>query len=83
MIGLMERTCVELTEPYLDRDEQTVGIHVDVRHLAATNIGQEVTITAELLEIKNSDHIRIMASAGNVKDLVYDSIVKFVRANTR
>ena len=29
MIGLMERTCVELTEPYLDENEQTVGLHVD------------------------------------------------------
>jgi fluoroacetyl-CoA thioesterase len=64
MIALMERTCVELTEPYLDRDEQTVGIHVDVRHLAATNIGQQVTITAELLEIRNNK-LRYAVSAAN------------------
>ena len=38
MIGLMERTCVELTEPHLAENEQTVGIHVDVRHLTATKI---------------------------------------------
>jgi predicted thioesterase len=54
MIGLMERTCVDLTEPYLDDDEQTVGIHVDVRHLAPTKIGQSVVVTAELLEVKNN-----------------------------
>ncbi|HEU4477079.1 MAG TPA: thioesterase family protein [Pyrinomonadaceae bacterium] len=54
MIGLMERTCVELTEPYLDENEQTVGIHVDVRHLAATHIGQRVTVTAQLLEVKGN-----------------------------
>lgn len=53
MIGLMERTCVELTEPYLDRNEQTVGIHVDVRHMAPTKIGQKVTVIAELLEVKD------------------------------
>lgn len=53
MIGLMERTCVELTEPYLDQDEQTVGIHVDVRHMAPTNIGQKVTVTAELLDVQD------------------------------
>ena len=51
MIGLMERTCVELTEPYLDQNEQTVGIHVDVRHVAPTKIGQKVTVTAELLDV--------------------------------
>lgn len=54
MIGLMERTCVELTEPYLDENEQTVGIHVDVHHLAPTKIGQCVIVTAELLEVKKN-----------------------------
>lgn len=54
MIGLMERTCVELTEPYLDPHEQTVGIHVDVRHMAPTKIGQKVTVKAELLEVKDN-----------------------------
>jgi len=51
MIGLMERTSVELMTPYLSPDEQTVGMHVDVHHRAPTRIGQRVTITAELLEI--------------------------------
>ena len=64
MIGLMEGTCVELTEPYLDPDEQTVGIHVDVRHLAPTKIGQAVTIRAELLEVSGSK-LRYAVSATN------------------
>jgi len=52
MIGLMERTCTELTEPLLDDYEQTVGIHIDVRHLASTQIGQSVTMNAEIIEVK-------------------------------
>jgi fluoroacetyl-CoA thioesterase len=64
MIGLMERTCVELTEPYLDENEQTVGIHVDVRHLAATRIGQSVTVVAEILNVQRSK-IRYTVSASN------------------
>ena len=64
MIGLMERTCVDLTEPYLDENEQTVGIHVDVYHVAPTKIGQSVTVTAELLEVKDSK-IRYSVSAIN------------------
>lgn len=64
MIGLMERTCVDLTEPYLDENEQTVGIHVDVYHLAPTKIGQSITVTAELTEVK--DHkLRYSLSATN------------------
>jgi fluoroacetyl-CoA thioesterase len=64
MIGLMEYTCVLLVAPYLDEDEQSVGIHVDVRHLAPTKIGQSVTVTAELLEI-NSNKLRFAVSAVN------------------
>ena len=52
MVGLMERTCVELLTPYMDEGEQTVGFHVDVKHLAPTRIGQSVTVTATLLEAK-------------------------------
>jgi fluoroacetyl-CoA thioesterase len=54
MIGLMEGTCVQLVAPYLDENDQTVGIHVDVRHMAPTKIGQSVTVTAELLEVKDN-----------------------------
>ena len=64
MIGLMEFTCVLLVAPYLDENEQTVGIHVDVRHMAPTKIGQSVTITAELLEVKNNK-LRFALSAVN------------------
>ena len=64
MIGLMERTCVELTEPYLDQNEQTVGIHVDVRHMAPTKIGQKVTVTAELLDVEGKK-LRYSVSATN------------------
>jgi fluoroacetyl-CoA thioesterase len=64
MIGLMEFTCVRLVAPYLDDGEQTVGIHVDVRHMAPTKIGQCVTVTAELLEIKDNK-LRFALSAAN------------------
>ena len=64
MISLMEQTSVKLTEPYLDENEQSVGIHVDVRHTAATRIGQSVTITAEILEVKDGK-IRYAVTATN------------------
>ncbi len=50
--SLMERTCTDLTEPFLDDNEQTVGIHIDVRHLASTRIGQSVTMNAAIIEVK-------------------------------
>lgn len=68
MIGLMEGTCVRLVAPFLDENEQTVGIHVDVRHMAPTKIGQSVTVTAELLEVKDNK-LRFAVSAANDNDV--------------
>lgn len=64
MIGLMERTCVDLLAPYLNENEQTVGFHVDVKHFAATRIGQSVTVTVGLIEFKDKK-FRFSVSASN------------------
>ena len=69
MIGLMERTSVDLTMPYLDENEQSVGIHVDVRHMAATKIGQSVTVTVQLLEVEKNK-LRFSVSATNDQGVV-------------
>jgi fluoroacetyl-CoA thioesterase len=51
MIGLMESAAWLLAQPELAEGETTVGTLVNVRHLAATKVGQKVTATAELVEI--------------------------------
>ena len=38
--------------PLLDANESTVGVHVDVEHLAPTPLGQKVTCVARVI---NSD----------------------------
>jgi predicted thioesterase len=52
MIGLMERTAVGLVSPYLEGSEGTVGVHVDVSHLAPTPIGMKVTVMATLVAVE-------------------------------
>ena len=49
LIWFLEHAAREAMLPLLDPDESTVGVHVDVRHLAATPIGQEVTCTARVI----------------------------------
>ena len=51
MIVLMEWTCTELLAPHLDPGEGSVGVHVDVSHLAATPPGMTVTVDAEVIQI--------------------------------
>jgi fluoroacetyl-CoA thioesterase len=51
MIILMEWTCTQLLAPHLDPGEGSLGVHVDVSHLAATVPGQTVTVDAEVDKI--------------------------------
>jgi fluoroacetyl-CoA thioesterase len=46
MVGLMEWTCIELLKPHLDMGEGSLGVHIDVSHVAATLPGQTVTVEA-------------------------------------
>lgn len=53
LVGLLELTCIKAIRPYLDWPlEQTVGIHIDMSHLAATPPGLEVTTTVELIKVE-------------------------------
>jgi fluoroacetyl-CoA thioesterase len=51
MIVLMEWTCTQLMAPHLDPGEGSLGVHVDVSHLAATPAGMAVTVDAECIEV--------------------------------
>jgi len=51
MIVLMEWVCTELVAQHLEPGEGSVGVHVDVSHLAATPPGMTVTAEAECIEV--------------------------------
>ncbi len=52
MVGFLEWACIKAVNPHIDwPGEQTVGIHIDVSHEAATPPGLEVTATVELVEV--------------------------------
>jgi fluoroacetyl-CoA thioesterase len=44
MVGLMEWACIELMKPALNNGEGSLGIHIDVSHVAATVPGQTVSV---------------------------------------
>jgi fluoroacetyl-CoA thioesterase len=47
MVGLMEWTCLKVLAPHLEEGEGSLGVHIDVSHIAATVPGQTVTVDAE------------------------------------
>jgi fluoroacetyl-CoA thioesterase len=49
MVGLMEFACIKFINPHIDwPHQQTVGIHIDVSHTAATPPGMTVTVKGRL-----------------------------------
>lgn len=51
MVGHMERASVEAVRPYLGDDELSLGVHVDIYHIAGTKIGQKVHATSKLVKV--------------------------------
>jgi fluoroacetyl-CoA thioesterase len=51
MIGLLEMTCRNSILPLLEAGYDSVGTEVNVKHLAATPMGMEVTFQSEVLEV--------------------------------
>jgi predicted thioesterase len=52
MILFMETAAMEAVQERLPPGHTTVGVHVDVRHIAPTPVGMKVTVTAELIQVE-------------------------------
>lgn len=69
LISNLEFTARNSVLPYLDQGFDTVGARVDVRHLAATPLGMEVTFQSELIEVEER-RLRFHVKAFDEKELI-------------
>ena len=69
MIMLMEMACADAIAPHLPTGWVSVGVHVDVRHLAATPVGMTVTARARVLEV-SAKGVRFEVSAHDGLDTI-------------
>ena len=52
LVGFLEWACILALKPHLDwPEEQSVGIHINVTHEAATPVGHEVIANVELIKM--------------------------------
>jgi predicted thioesterase len=51
LIGILERTARQAIVPFLAADERSVGVELDLRHLAPTPLGAMVTATARVIGV--------------------------------
>lgn len=57
MLQLVEGTCVRLMSRHVEPGEQSVGYRVELRHLAPTPIGKQVTAKVALREINGRRYL--------------------------
>ena len=67
MILIMENAALNAIKPFLDAGESAVGVAVDVKHLAATPVGHEVSATAEVVGV-DGKRIDFKVSASDGKE---------------
>ena len=51
MIALMEKCAAECVAPFIEEGKSSVGTSLNIKHVAASPIGIEITCTATLTEI--------------------------------
>ena len=49
LIGILERTARQAIVPFLEPDERSVGVELDLKHLAPSPLGAKVTATARVI----------------------------------
>jgi len=49
LVGVLERTARQAIAPFLETDERSVGVELDLRHLAPSPLGAKVTATAKVI----------------------------------
>ena len=73
MIALMEGTALEVVQQHLPHGYGTVGMSVNIKHLAATPLQMMVTCEAELIEI-DGKKLTFKVTAKDEKDLIGEGI---------
>jgi fluoroacetyl-CoA thioesterase len=87
MVGLMEWACIDALKPHLDDGEGSLGIGIDVSHIAATLPGQTVTVTVTCDKVEGS-RVSWRVSARDDFDLIGEgrhdrAVVTWDRFNSR
>ena len=80
MINLIEAAALAAIEHLLPSGYQSLGTHLDVRHLAATPVGMKVRATARVAKV-DGRAVSFEVSAHDEKDLIGDGLHERVVVN--
>lgn len=70
MVGFLEWACIDAIKPHLDwPDEQSLGTHINVSHIAATPPGLLLTARVKLIEV-NGRRLTFEVEADDGMDII-------------
>ena len=78
MINLMEAAALDAAEHLMPKGHQSLGIHVDISHFAATPIGMKVHATAEVKAVEGNRirfHVEAHDEAGMIGKGTHERVV--------
>ena len=80
MINLIEAAALDAVEHLLPAGYQSLGTHLDVRHIAATPVGMRVTATAEVVRVEGRT-VDFRVEARDERELIGDGTHQRVVVN--
>ncbi len=80
MINLMEAAALDAVDSLLSEGHQSLGIHLDVSHVAATPVGMRVQATAEVVAVEGRT-ITFKVTAHDEAELIGEGSHKRVVVN--
>ncbi|HEY2211259.1 MAG TPA: thioesterase family protein [Bradyrhizobium sp.] len=69
LVALMEHACILALEPHLDAGEASVGISIDLKHLAPTPMATGIAIEVECIEVQKRRSVWSIVARDEVEEI--------------
>ena len=69
LVGFLERTAREALAPSLEANERSVGMEIEIRHLAPTPVGQSMTCLARVIHAEGTQ-VTFQVEARDEQELI-------------
>ena len=81
IIQFLERTARHTLAPHLEADERSVGLKIDIRHLAPTPVGQTIHCRAQVISVDGSK-IQFQIEARDAHEVIVRGLHKRIVSRT-
>ena len=78
MAALMEEAACDAIKPFLEPNETSVGIALNIEHITPTPLGMTVTAEAKIVEVKGKEVTFEVHAKDEVTDIGYGTHKRFV-----